>query len=170
MRLYRSELALGFKEKFFEIPVASLEAEDLPLLGEQIPCSLSVHSIPRGYKLTGVVTLSYQEVCDRCLEPYTSVQEIPFTLLLVDKQEFLEGENPEMIWFPESEQMVDIGPYFHDLVYLEEPLKRLCDEECKGLCSSCGTNLNVATCKCAVRVTETDPQWDSLKMTLSQGA
>ena len=32
---------------------------------------------------------------------------------------------------------------------LEFPLVPLCDEECKGLCPTCGANLNEGPCGCA---------------------
>ncbi|MBR6599034.1 MAG: DUF177 domain-containing protein, partial [Oscillospiraceae bacterium] len=31
---------------------------------------------------------------------------------------------------------------------LQLPSKTLCDEECKGLCPSCGCNLNESQCDC----------------------
>jgi uncharacterized protein len=32
--------------------------------------------------------------------------------------------------------------------YLAVPMKPLCREDCRGLCSECGTNLNSASCAC----------------------
>ena len=38
------------------------------------------------------------------------------------------------------------------LLVVETPGILLCDEECKGLCSSCGANLNEGPCSCAGEV------------------
>jgi len=39
---------------------------------------------------------------------------------------------------------------------LSVPMKPLCREECKGICSSCGTDLNAGPCECKKQ--EVDPR------------
>jgi uncharacterized protein len=34
-------------------------------------------------------------------------------------------------------------------LYLSLPMKPLCQDACKGLCPSCGTNLNRGACDCS---------------------
>jgi len=46
-------------------------------------------------------------------------------------------------------------------VLLAVPLKAICRQDCKGLCSQCGANLNAAQCSCAEPVE--DPRWAALK-------
>ena len=41
------------------------------------------------------------------------------------------------------------------------PIKRLCNEDCKGLCHQCGINLNHNTCKCEIE--DVDPRLAKLK-------
>lgn len=45
-------------------------------------------------------------------------------------------------------------------IFLELPMKLLCAEDCKGLCSQCGANLNHTECECEP---EGDPRWASLE-------
>ena len=40
------------------------------------------------------------------------------------------------------------------------PLKTVCREDCKGLCPSCGSNLNVESCDCQP---VPDARWSALK-------
>jgi uncharacterized protein len=42
---------------------------------------------------------------------------------------------------------LDLGPFIHDKAILSIPLKPLCSEKCKGLCTICGVNLNETTCE-----------------------
>ncbi len=49
-------------------------------------------------------------------------------------------------WFRGDE--IDMGPFFQQVVSLALPLKPLCREECKGLCSRCGADLNQGPCGC----------------------
>ncbi|MGA3213436.1 MAG: DUF177 domain-containing protein [Terriglobales bacterium] len=45
-------------------------------------------------------------------------------------------------------------------VLLSVPLRLLCRDDCKGLCSQCGKNLNVGSCSCAPQA---DPRWHVLE-------
>jgi uncharacterized protein len=40
-------------------------------------------------------------------------------------------------------------------------MKKLCSEDCKGLCPSCGKNLNDGPCNCAEEII--DPRWELLQ-------
>jgi uncharacterized protein len=44
---------------------------------------------------------------------------------------------------------------------LSLPIKRLCDEQCKGLCQVCGADLNEGECGCVVE--EIDPRLATLR-------
>jgi len=40
-------------------------------------------------------------------------------------------------------------------------MKKLCKEDCKGLCPRCGKNLNEDNCICTEK--EIDPRWEPLE-------
>ena len=69
--------------------------------------------------------------------------------------------NTDIIFFKDSEDFIDLGPVIYDLILLDSPLKQLCADNCKGLCSNCGKDLNKALCKCVK--SNSDHQWDQLK-------
>ncbi len=48
-----------------------------------------------------------------------------------------------------------------DLIILNLPSKILCRDDCRGLCSQCGTNLNDKRCKCTREIF--DPRWEALQ-------
>ena len=81
----------------------------------------------------GVVQLSARAVfdfdgqCDRCLAPYTRSYDVPVEHTLVTT---LENEEND------------------DYILLELPYKTLCREDCRGLCTLCGKNLNEGLCGC----------------------
>ena len=43
---------------------------------------------------------------------------------------------------------LDITEIIENSIISTLPIKRLCKEDCKGLCSQCGTNKNVKECQC----------------------
>ena len=55
----------------------------------------------------------------------------------LDEQFYIEGYN------------LDVDQLVGNELTLNLPMKVLCREDCKGICSRCGTNLNRGTCDCA---------------------
>lgn len=43
---------------------------------------------------------------------------------------------------------IDVGALLNEQLLLARPYRALCDEDCKGLCATCGANLNETTCAC----------------------
>ncbi len=104
----------------------------------------------------GVVQLSAQAAfsvngnCDRCLTPFTRAYDIPLEHTLVSTHE--NEENDDYILLDNYQLNLD------DLVLadilLELPYKSLCREDCQGLCTLCGKNLNEGPCGCDHRTVD----------------
>ena len=60
-------------------------------------------------------------------------------------------------------QQIDLTQSIRDSILLAVPVICLCEENCKGICSQCGKNLNQGLCKC-VNESFTDPRLESLKI------
>ena len=45
-------------------------------------------------------------------------------------------------------QQIDLTQSIRDSILLAVPVICLCEENCKGICSQCGKNLNQRLCKC----------------------
>ncbi|NIT14548.1 MAG: DUF177 domain-containing protein, partial [Candidatus Dadabacteria bacterium] len=43
---------------------------------------------------------------------------------------------------------IDITDYLTEMISTSFPLKILCSDNCKGLCSNCGADLNIEDCTC----------------------
>ena len=121
-----------------------------------------------GYmRMTLTMSVDYQSTCARCLSAVTG----EFTLDLektVASRDML-GE----LYEDKHEQFAIIENGFLDMdeELLEElemafPIRFLCKEDCKGLCSKCGKNLNDGECNCETK--EFDPRLEPLKRLLSQ--
>ena len=86
------------------------------------------------------------------------------------KLKIVVTENPRMtagksdtdiIVFPKGADELDISSLLRDAIVLEQPMKEVCDESCKGLCAGCGVNLNQSDCGCLNE--EFDERWAPLK-------
>ena len=98
----------------------------------------------------GVVTLSLsvsftlRVPCDRCLEVFEQDYSLNPEHTVVRE---LNGEDTgEYVVTPDA--VVDLDELVLTDVVLELPMVMLCKEDCKGLCSKCGANLNHGTCSC----------------------
>lgn len=112
---------------------------------------------------TGVARTEVNMPCSRCLESYPHSLEVKLDFLVKVGKDKIEIEYPdqaEQIIFP-GNQIFSLDKLFKETVLLSLPLKPLCSEDCKGLCSVCGANLNVSSCKC--KKEELDPRWDKLR-------
>ena len=95
---------------------------------------------------TGSITVSIP--CDRCLEEVPT--EIPLDFERKLDMKLTDDERVNDL--DESSYLTGMDLDVDQLVYLEVlmcwPLKVLCKEDCKGICSQCGKNLNYGPCEC----------------------
>ncbi len=76
-------------------------------------------------------------------------------------------EDEEEGFFIDSDQILDITEAVRQYSYLGIPMKPTCGNDCAGLCTGCGANLNDAACSCGPP--RTDPRWDALLKMVSSG-
>lgn len=85
-------------------------------------------------------------VCDRCLGKYD------FELPLDFSQEYLFARadaDLEKLAI-ESDNSIDITEPIRQEIIAGLPVKKLCTPDCRGICPSCGQNLNESKCRCKV--------------------
>lgn len=98
-----------------------------------------------------VVTLRYQikgdmpYLCDRCLMQCHLDIDKEFSHTVVKE---LEDEELDDIFLVCPEGILNIEEIATSDLLLYLPQKLLCREDCKGLCSECGANLNEGDCGC----------------------
>lgn len=97
--------------------------------------------------IQGAVTMQ----CGLCLENYEQNLEFSFEARLT---KFPDKSNIDVFLY-EGNQF-NLKDIIWEFTLLEIPLRKSCKEDCKGLCSHCGTNLNKKTCQCD-NVEENDP-------------
>ena len=109
----------------------------------------------KGFTLKGSLAFSFLKSCDRCLEKFEDVHNPAFKLWLTSNMDLIKDENIDVIPFPNTMSEKKKKNVFHDFIFLEDPLKYLCSNDCKGLCHHCGLNLNNNSCNCVTISTDT---------------
>ena len=108
------------------------------------------------------ISFTYEEPCSRCLEP--SIHKIKSSLsgkLFEGKENIDEEDDNFDERFYYEDDKLNLKDYILNQVAISLPMKSLCDENCKGLCISCGIDLNKKTCDCTKD--EIDPRLEKLK-------
>lgn len=107
----------------------------------------------------GTLSATVFLVCDRCLESYPRPLgddfQVEFELAADATSMPLTGEHEveteEMDTVYLDEPAIDIYEMLRQQVFLALPDKLLCRQECQGLCSSCGADLNKGSCRCGAK-------------------
>ena len=112
--------------------------------------------------MQGQVEVEILLSCDRCLRSF------PFQVKAAFQQLFaVESEDAWRVKELESspvdleteilvEPVIDLDDIFRQQVYLAIPAKKICVDDCAGLCLQCGVNLNETACEC-VKVKKDSP-------------
>lgn len=114
--------------------------------------------------VAGTVEGDAKTTCARCLEdvelPVTGEIEGYFLLGGQDAAAPEDMEEDEFDFLPED-NAIDLTELIVAALLVEVPLVPLCDDNCKGLCATCGANLNEGPCGCAAP--EPDPDFELAK-------
>lgn len=95
----------------------------------------------------GEIAVDIELACSRCLEPTSVHVSLPFHERF-KLESTIDGSEPEEV-IPVDEDKLEIEPMLEEMMMLALPFVPLCSEDCKGLCHTCGTNLNERNCGCS---------------------
>ncbi|MGI5985447.1 MAG: DUF177 domain-containing protein [Clostridiales bacterium] len=94
--------------------------------------------------LTGTIKADMVCNCDRCSVEFRCYKELPLKVKIA--ADLSDEDNPEI--FPLDGNWLDLSDVLETCFILNMEAKFLCSEDCAGLCSSCGKNLNDGPCGC----------------------
>jgi uncharacterized protein len=123
-----------------------------------------------GILVRGNLTAELTAPCSRCLEPVSVPIAIDLeevftpTIDIISGQAIKPEEDDRALWIDEH-HILDLSEVLRQDLLVAMPMHPLCREDCRGLCSTCGQNLNEGNCHCAP---EPDPRWAGLAALLNQ--
>lgn len=159
-------------KEILHVPGASLPFEsqldlsDLDFYGERpfahpIVIHGTVRNMAGALMLEGSADTTLELVCDRCLKPFRQELRLPVSTLLAETLE--DEENDEIVLLEDG--AVDLDEVFTTALVLSMDSKHICDQDCKGLCATCGANLNEGPCGCRKEI---DPRLAALAQLLDK--
>lgn len=109
--------------------------------------------------LRGTLSAAMRCVCDWCAAEFD--REVSYPLDIPLASELQDEENPDYFLLEGDE--LDLEELLETVFILNMDTRFLCRDDCKGLCSRCGKNLNEGPCDCR---TESDPRLAVLEQLL----
>ncbi|WP_425456000.1 YceD family protein [Arthrobacter echini] len=110
--------------------------------GSDMELDLRFESVHEGILVSGTAHLEVTGECGRCLEPLHFERDVDLQeLFFYSDSESLPVEDDEEQYTVEDDA-IDLEPVLRDAVVTSLPFQPVCREDCKGLCSECGEQLN----------------------------
>ncbi|HUV30916.1 MAG TPA: DUF177 domain-containing protein [Acidobacteriota bacterium] len=140
-------------------------ADGVTAVGE-VRLELAIQQSGDEFFCQGETTATYMVTCSRCLVEFEQsvAQSTDFVVCGVDQvtSRGRDGSDYEMyVYLQGSELLADVSEPVRQALLLSLSMKPLCREDCRGICPTCGVNLNEQTCDCKAETA--DPRWDGLK-------
>ena len=129
---------------------------------------LNITASDTNVNVTGEVDARLALGCSRCLKDFEYGLKAPISVLFLREKETereKELTSSEMdVNYLEGDSL-DTNEVLLAQIALELPIKPLCREDCKGLCTRCGSDLNKGPCGCKTEEREerTDQRFEKLK-------
>lgn len=152
----------------YTLPIEySVNLSDVEYMGEY-PLKKPVTVTGKVTNRAGLVTLSISMVyvfsapCDRCGLPTEISHEVTLEKSLAPEIAGIDNDDIILV----EDLKLDLDELVYTEVVVSFPMKHLCREDCKGICPSCGKNLNDGKCGCETK--QTDPRLQALADLLSE--
>lgn len=128
-----------------------LDLSGLELGGVKPFCApVNVHVELKGsaasVEMAGKAVYTLTMPCDRCFETTTQERETGLFHVLVRELSDEEDNDGQFVVVPD--ERLDLDQLLTEDILLDMPSKFLCSPDCKGLCPTCGKNLNQGDCGC----------------------
>ncbi|MBA3671408.1 MAG: DUF177 domain-containing protein [Gemmatimonadaceae bacterium] len=101
--------------------------------------------------------------CSRCLGPSSAHVTDEAHFIFAEAGTEHVADDPDVFLLDDRGMELDLRPALREEWLLNVPGYALCRDDCKGLCPSCGAELNLGDCGCASSTA--DPRWADLRTT-----
>jgi uncharacterized protein len=139
-----------------------IAADPRPLEAVHVEGRLSSAGNGRFYfsgRFSGQVKLE----CRKCLIEVTRDVSEDANFLFAPAGDPTTEDDPDVFTYDPGAHQIDVKPAVREGWLLSVPAFVDCREDCKGLCPTCGADLNDGACEC--KPVSTDARWESLRQT-----
>jgi uncharacterized protein len=154
-----SNLANGRYDYEFEGKASDLEIYE-PYIGNY-KSNVALTKFDNQIILDSETGITASLVCDRCAKEFHSVIKSNYRMIYLFRANYDGSEKEDIVYLQPDNDKIDLDKDIRDYAILGVPMKKLCSDDCKGLCPKCGKNLNEGSCNCSEEII--DPRWEPLE-------
>lgn len=132
----------------FELDLSDVEFSGRYPISRPVSVTGSVRNSADVLDLSLTAQTTLDAMCDRCGKEFLQEKEVSFRCMLAE--ELQNEDNDEIVLLEDGK--VDLEDLARTAFILGMDTKTLCSEDCKGLCSRCGADLNLGPCSCKKEV------------------
>jgi uncharacterized protein len=99
---------------------------------------LRLESVIEGVLVTGTAVVQLRGECVRCLRPIAAEQQIDIQELYAYPSSDVTDDEASRL----QGDLLDLEPLLREDVVVDLPFQPLCRDDCRGLCTECGADLN----------------------------
>lgn len=141
--IFSSDTSEAKLSKSISVDHVTIDRVNFPFL-EPILVEVSLKKISLTEILAeGKIKTSIEIPCGRCTVSVPYVLEADFSKAIM-----LENDADEEHEIYVVGNHLNLEELVLNEIYLNFPMKVLCQEDCKGICNQCGADLNVESCQC----------------------
>lgn len=134
-------------------PLAAVQESGECEFLEPIHAELTVSREYDHFRVEGAARSRVRLTCSRCLAEYESPVSANFTVFYLrsareNSTEEVELSEQDLVSATFEGDEIDFTEEIANQIFPEIPYKPLCREDCKGLCPTCGADLNSGECGC----------------------
>jgi uncharacterized protein len=126
--------------------VKNLKLEEL-FFGEVV-VNCRMDKSPHQIVLNCNVVFHAKMTCDRCNKELNSEIKSNFLLSYFFTKVPVVSDDYNVKYLSPEQDKINITDDVYEYAEISIPMKKLCKEDCKGLCLQCGINLNDGKCDC----------------------
>ena len=126
----------------------------------KIRIDLRLTRVLKEISVIGDVRLSIETPCSRCVEP-VKIELNPQVALVLSPGDKIGEQDINLEHETYQGDEIDLSDSIREQVAISMPVKVVCSDNCAGLCTTCGVNLNKDSCECDKD--QIDPRFAILK-------
>jgi uncharacterized protein len=130
-------------------------------LSAPLEVDFTARSVGDGVLVRGRIRTRVRQQCRRCLAEVEREVDDTVDMLFEPLEDEEDAADGEVYPIPHRGAELDLSGPVREQLLLRAPEYVLCREECRGLCPTCGADLNAGSCGCPAP--EAPSPWDVLK-------
>ncbi len=151
----------------------ALDGDPAALLAHEVHGTVKLTGLRGQVRAVGTVAAQADLVCSRCLEPFVLPVEATLDELFRQTIDVVSGhaikdevttDDADEAFQIDQNHILDLTEPVRQTLLVALPMSPLHREDCRGLCPTCGTNLNLGTCDCPTE--DLDPRLSALSRLL----